>query len=606
MKNIYSILKNFSVCILILSMSQAVFSQAVTVNTSTYTAAQLVNTVFGGGTQLPTTNISKSSGNGVGYFQNTNSSFPLNSGIVIATGNVSSIASNATLSGIGSNVTDADLHAVSVANGLSGNIVDTSFLSFDFTSVSTNLSFNYIFASEEYGAYQCGFTDQVAFILTNLSTGVKTNLALIPNTTIPVSVTNIRNNLYNSACVSNNSQFFGFYDVSNNATLNGTCFNGRTVLMNASATLVPNTPYRLKIVIGDYQDALFDSAVFLQANSLNVGQDSGVLGPDLSIANNTALCPGSSALLSTGAAIPNAVYSWYYNGTIITGATGPTFLCNFPGEYKVVYGVAPNYFQDSIIVESANVIEPLPDIIACDYYTLPFLQYDGEYLTNPNGGGVLIAPGTIITSNVTIYVDYPNGNCPIYDSFTITINEPPVVPSTVSDYVIYETNPTNFAVFNLNSKIPEMLVNQSPTDFQVSFYHTLQEATTQTNPIFDPANYTNTSNPETIYAIVSALNTNCVSSVVSFQLSVAPMLSTTNVEASSFNLSPNPVTDILSIDSKLEIKKVEVYTVLGQKVFQLLEKSFHPKMDLSNLNLGSYFIKITSNSGLQTFKIVKK
>lgn len=606
MKNIYSILKNFSVCILTLSMSQAVFSQAVTVNTSTYTAAQLVNTVFGGGTQLPTTNISKSSGNGVGYFQNTNSSFPLNSGIVIATGNVSSIASNATLSGTGSNVTDADLHAVSVANGLSGNIFDASFLSFDFTAVSTNLSFNYVFASEEYGTYQCGFTDQVAFILTNLSTGVKTNLAVIPNTTIPVSVTNIRNNLYNSACISNNSQFFGFYDASNNATLYGTCFNGRTVLMNASATLVPNTPYRLKIVIGDYQDALFDSAVFLQANSLNVGQDSGVLGPDLSIANNTALCPGSSALLSTGAAIPNAVYSWYYNGTIITGATGPTFLCNFPGEYKVVYGVAPNYFQDSIIVESANIIAPIPDVFACAYYTLPVLQYNGEYRTAPNGGGVLFAPGTIITSNETIYVHYPNGNCPVEDSFTITINQAPVVPSTVSDYVIYETNPTNFSVFNLNSKIPEMLVNQSPTDFQVSFYHTLQDATNQTNPIFNPANYTNTSNPETIFAIVSSLNTNCASSVVSFQLSVAPMLSTTNVEASSFNLSPNPVTDILSIDSKLEIMKVEVYTVLGQKVFQLLEKSFHTKMDLSNLNSGSYFIKITSDSGLKTFKIVKK
>jgi hypothetical protein len=151
-----------------------------------------------------------------------------------------------------------------------------------------------------------------------------------------------------------------------------------------------------------------------------------------------------------------------------------------------------------------------------------------------------------------------------------------------------------------------MLVNQSPTDFQVSFYHTLQDTTTQTNPIFNPANYTNTSNPETIYATVSYLNTNCASSVVSFQLSVAPMLSTTNVEASSFNLSPNPVTDILSIDSKLEIMKVEVYTVLGQKVFQLLEKSFHSKMDLSNLNSGSYFIKITSDSGLQTFKIVKK
>ena len=60
--------------------------------------------------------------------------------------------------------------------------------------------------------------------------------------------------------------------VGSNAAGSATNFNGQTVIMNAaSSTLVPNTPYHIKLVIADRKDFQSDSAIFLGANSFNVG-----------------------------------------------------------------------------------------------------------------------------------------------------------------------------------------------------------------------------------------------------------------------------------------------------------------------------------------------
>ena len=46
-----------------------------------------------------------------------------------------------------------------------------------------------------------------AFVLTNINTGVSTNLAVIPSTSTPVTVKDIRDAAYNAACASSNPNF---------------------------------------------------------------------------------------------------------------------------------------------------------------------------------------------------------------------------------------------------------------------------------------------------------------------------------------------------------------------------------------------------------------
>jgi hypothetical protein len=63
--------------------------------------------------------------------------------------------------------------------------------------------------------------------------GVNRNLAVVPNTNIPVSVETIRDNTYNSNCPSANPSYFGAYNRGFGPAIN---FNGQTVEMLASAS----------------------------------------------------------------------------------------------------------------------------------------------------------------------------------------------------------------------------------------------------------------------------------------------------------------------------------------------------------------------------------
>jgi hypothetical protein len=250
------------------------YGQGITVSTN-YTNDQLVNDVLINSPCAQGYNIQSQGNCGIGYFSTTNPNFPFQEGVIIRNGNVNFSSGQYTgsdISSVCSSMGDPELLAISQASGFSGTINDVSFLKFNFVSAINNISFDFIFSSNEYGTYQCGFSDVFAFILTNLNTGSSQNLAVIPGTTTPVSVLTIRDGLYNTGCPSVNPEYFSTYTVgSSSSTMN---MRGYTVPMTASATVIPNNPYSIKLVIGDYNDSAFDSAVFLKGNSFNLGTNS--------------------------------------------------------------------------------------------------------------------------------------------------------------------------------------------------------------------------------------------------------------------------------------------------------------------------------------------
>ncbi|HSN49434.1 MAG TPA: choice-of-anchor L domain-containing protein, partial [Flavobacterium sp.] len=322
------------------------FSQAITVDTKTYTIPQLVTEVLVNKNCVPVNNITWRTGtnfgstNGIGYFDNTNPAFPLSSGVILSTGNVANAPGPNIIDLNDGNVAwtgDADLEATLLAQGITMRSANATVLEFDFIPFSPNFNFQFLFASEEYGNFQCQFSDAFAFLLTNVATGVTTNLAVVPSTTTPISVVTIRNSLYNSSCTSENPTYFGAFNGGSVAAGSATNFNGQTIMMNAtSTTLVPNTTYHIKLVIADRQDNQSDSAIFLGANSFNVGQD--VLGQDLTLTNNTAICDNGTQTISSG--LNPAIYSfvWTLNGTQIGGNT-PNLQVTQAGTYGLTYTI---------------------------------------------------------------------------------------------------------------------------------------------------------------------------------------------------------------------------------------------------------------------------
>jgi hypothetical protein len=113
-----------------------------------------------------------------------------------------------------------------------------------------------------------------------------------------------------------------------------TNFNGRTIPLTATATVIPGQTYHFKMVLADASDSGFDSAVFLQGGSFDIGMTivdgSGNPLTTVNMCDNTP-----QTLKSTSAAVPGMTFQWYKDGVAIAGATNATYIATSPGVYEV-------------------------------------------------------------------------------------------------------------------------------------------------------------------------------------------------------------------------------------------------------------------------------
>lgn len=334
-----------------------VFGQGITVD-DTYTAADLANLLLLNDPCVEISNISMSDGQSVAYFNQNSSTFPLTEGVLIRSGQANLTAGQYTDTNLSSplnNDTDTFLQDLSIqSSGQTTPIVDIAYLEFDFTSSYNLFSFNFLFASNEYGSEQCISNDIFAFALTDLITGTTTNLAVIPGSTDPVSVKNIRNSTHNSGCNSSNPGYFSTYNVPNPSasTLN---MRGHTVVMSAGSSIIPARPYKIRLSIADYGDSDYDSAVFLGGSSFN---------SDFSLGDDQIICSGDEYLLDTGLD-STFTHQWLQNGTVISGEVNSTYTVTAPGTYTVIIDKGSCHIEDTIVFDNLMVNLPI-DIYTCD------------------------------------------------------------------------------------------------------------------------------------------------------------------------------------------------------------------------------------------------
>ena len=440
--------------ILLLFFSSISFSQSITVDNSTRSPTQLVNLLVGNSC-LSLSNISISSPNSVGYFNKNGSGFPINEGIILRSGSILSTQGVYTDTNLSSTATGGGLDTFlqNLSNSSSGTtrpLTDLSFLEFDFVPVSSSFSFDFLFASNEYGEFQCLSNDIFAFKLTNIATGATTNLGVVPSSNNPVSVKNIKNKNFNATCDSTNPSLFSVYNVTNpaNSTLN---MRGHTVLLNASSAVTPNTAYRLKLVIADYGDTDFDSSVFISGGSFTNILN---LGPDRTI------CTGNTVTLNTQ--LDNTYsYQWFRNGTLVGGNT-PTYDVTSSGTYKVEITKGSCTLTDTIVFSDLQVVNPT-NLQTCNTgatnYTFDLTinneaqlginnaTYDIVYyssIANANANTPIAPPTTsyTISSNQTVYLKIfntvTNQFCDAIYPFDLQITSS-VVATPPADVKICET-----------------------------------------------------------------------------------------------------------------------------------------------------------------------
>jgi gliding motility-associated-like protein len=530
------------------------FSQPITVSNTSHTVPQLVNNVLINSPCVSATNITWSTGsnfgssNGIGFFQNTNPNFPMNSGVVLSTGSaLNAHGPNTSLLNDGSLTWPGDisLEATMAAAGIPMVSKNATSIEFDFTPISSNFSFDFIFASEEYGNFQCHYSDAFAFLLTNMNSGVTTNLAVVPSTTTPISVVTIRDFQYNSSCPSSNAQYFGSFNGGSLAAGSATNFNGQTKMMTAASNLTPNVPYHIKLVIADRIDPQSDSAIFISSDSFNIGQD--VLGQDATITNNTALCYGQPQTLTTGLNTANYSFVWKKDGTVLPGETGASLTINQPGTYSVSYSSIVNFCQpitDSIVIEYyPEIITPDPiTIYKCDSGAATY-NFNLDLNTPIVKSG--IDPSAIVSYHIsqadadnnvnplplvynsasgqTIYVriELPSTSCYIVKSFQIQTSPGPIAYQPSDMQKCARSQNFSNAYFNLSSQTAAILNGQAPAMNIVSYYTTQLNAANATNPITNTQNIllSNT----TIYVRIENISDHFCYSLTSFNIIILPV-----------------------------------------------------------------------------------
>ena len=95
--------------------------------------------------------------------------------------------------------------------------------------------------------------------------------------------------------------------------------------------------------------------------------------------------------------------------------------------------------------------------------------------------------------------------------------------------------------------------------------------------------------------------------VWSFTTEADPALSVDDNQIKLFNVFPNPVKNVIKIDSNLTIDSVTIVNQLGQNVMQLKSGDIlNNEVNLSKLSNGLYFMNISSKDKSQSIKIIKE
>ena len=382
-------------------------AQFITVDNTTYTPQQLVADKFIGTQNLSCVSISNvtvSGGNlgagnsSYGYFNKGTSNLGMNEGIILSTGNILAApgpktkpVQSATASGWTGDLDLAD------AIGLPMSVLsNATFLEFDFKStLSKKISFRYMFLSEEYYPGNYDYSDAFAFLIKKKgSTGPYQNIAVVPGTGDPVSVTTINDR--------DNPKYFdgfiGFYSQQNGSNDSATNFNGQTKILTAVAEIDPGEEYHIKLVIADEgrnANSQYDSAVFLEAGSFTGNID---MIPAIETDDSAIICNGSNVTIqpknpTTDINDSGAKYYWYKDNVSLGLPLNQTsYTTNVPGDYRLEVMLSTGCtLAGNVKVENAPVavINSSPIMICDDDFDGKYVEklsnFTGQIVTNFNG-----------------------------------------------------------------------------------------------------------------------------------------------------------------------------------------------------------------------------
>jgi gliding motility-associated-like protein len=470
--------------------------------------------------------------NSYGYFNAGTSNFPLKEGVILSTSSsktaIGPYVSNQNGGGNKSWIGDADLDQT-----LGTKSVNATVLEFDFIPLTDFISFNYIFASNEYQSYfPCEYSDGFAFLIKEAgSTDDYKNIAVIPGSDIPVSSKNIHTlindfvdsqNITHPGCNAINESYFNGLNTASTPVN----YSGQTIKMTAESDVIAGKTYHIKLVIADDGAQYYDSAVFLEAGSFSAKVD---LGSDRIATNSNPICFGENHLIDTKLPADYA-YEWFKDGSTIpiSGESKPSITVTESGTYKVKVTFTPSVctaedeikieYAPEIVLSDATLYRCDPDgdglsvsditgadnIIKNNDPKLTKLVYykslsDAQNETNPIENPSLYSSWV---ATETLYARVSNAfGCTDYALLNIVLPDNPISTQNPIESCDKDSSQDGMTQFDLNAQITPQLMNGLPQGLTAEYYLTEDDAIFRKNKL--PNLFTNTiPNQQIIYALI--------------------------------------------------------------------------------------------------------
>lgn len=334
--------------------------------------------------------------------------------------------------------------------------------------------------------------------------------------------------------------------------------------------------------------------------TVNVQIDNGFCGPNtvfthtlrvnalpvVAITGNTAICPGSSVIL-TGSSGGSS--QWYFNGAPIGGANGNTYEAFNAGYYNMTKtnqnGCSDSSETGIVLIDVLNPVVNLgQDTTVCGSITLNASNPGSAYLWSDNSTGQTL---NVTTSGVYNVAVTDTNACSSTDEIDITVNPNPTVTYSQGVSFIctyggqitlsgglpaggaYAVNGVQAAIFDPS------VVSPGVYNLQYTFTDANNCSVTATNPLE-----------------VSA----CVGI-------------SEDQTALSVSIFPNPVNDeftVLTTNNSDEQKQLQVLDLTGKVLVSMAFYADNLQINIGHLAAGIYLVKLTESKGSKTFRIIKK
>lgn len=309
-------------------------------------------------------------------------------------------------------------------------------------------------------------------------------------------------------------------------------------------------------------------------------------------AESTALCSGELLKLELAAPLATALWTSNGEGEIYTDEEG-TIVYDGTSKLHTVY-VAPVATQtytataclltDSVEIIVSTATAPTGDAqqAFCQNATLEDVDVEGEAIIwyDAETDGTVLPVSTSLENNKTYYAAQTNacGESPrLAITITITIAAAPQGESIQSSCVV------------------DVLNDIVVTGENITWY----DALTNGNILPGTTEAVN----ETIYYASQTIN-GC-ESTNRLAVTIDACLSVPGYEIANLNLYPNPVVNLITIDSAISLDTISLISVTGQLLKTISVSGTSVQVSMEGMSSGVYFMRVNSGSQNATYKIVK-